>query len=59
MFILSAIQLTKAYDLAGQFIELVLFFDPRDLKRDISRKLEKLERRTQRAIVELIRELDD
>ena len=27
---------------------------PRDLKRDISKKLEKLERRTQRAIVELI-----
>ena len=26
-----------------------------DLKRDISKKLEKLERRTQRAIVELIR----
>lgn len=27
-----------------------------DLKRDISKKLEKLERRTQRAIVELIRD---
>ena len=28
----------------------------RDLKRDIAKKLEKLERRTQRAIVELISE---
>lgn len=28
---------------------------PRDLKRDISQKLEKLEKRTQRAIAELIR----
>ena len=27
----------------------------RDLKRDVAKKLEKLERRTQRAIVELIR----
>ena len=32
---------------------LVFFF--RDLKRDVSKKLEKLEKRTQRAIVELIR----
>lgn len=29
----------------------------RDLKRDIARKLEKLERKTQKAIVELICEL--
>lgn len=28
---------------------------PRDLKRDVSKKLEKLEKRTQRAIAELIR----
>ena len=28
----------------------------RDLKRDVATKLEKLEKRTQRAIVELIRE---
>ena len=30
----------------------------RDLKRDVAKKLEKLERRTQRAIVELIRKYD-
>lgn len=29
---------------------------PRDLKRDVAKKLEKLEKRTQRAIAELIRE---
>ena len=29
----------------------------RDLKRDVSKKLEKLERRTQRAIAELIRKI--
>lgn len=29
--------------------------EPRDLKRDVAKKLEKLERRTQRAIAELIR----
>lgn len=34
-----------------------LFIFCRDLKRDISKKLEKLERRTQKAIVELIRKL--
>lgn len=31
---------------------LLLYF--RDLKRDVAKKLEKLEKRTQRAIVELI-----
>lgn len=30
-------------------------YDCRDLKRDVAKKLEKLERRTQRAIAELIR----
>lgn len=30
--------------------------DCRDLKRDVAKKLEKLERRTQRAIAELIRQ---
>ena len=30
---------------------------PRDLKRDVAKKLEKLEKRTQRAIAELIRAL--
>lgn len=34
-----------------------LLFPYRDLKRDIAKKLEKLERRTQKAIVELIRKL--
>ena len=32
----------------------IFFF--RDLKRDVAKKLEKLEKRTQKAIVELIRE---
>ena len=31
-----------------------LLIDFRDLKRDVAKKLEKLEKRTQRAIVELI-----
>lgn len=31
----------------------------RDLKRDVAKKLEKLERRTQRAIVELIRKYSE
>lgn len=31
-------------------------WDFRDLKRDVAKKLEKLERRTQKAIAELIRE---
>lgn len=31
-------------------------FTCRDLKRDVAKKLEKLEKRTQKAIVELIRE---
>jgi len=35
----------------------VLALLPRDLKRDVSKKLEKLEKRTQRAIAELIRAL--
>lgn len=35
---------------------LSLFSECRDLKRDVAKKLEKLERRTQRAIAELIRE---
>uniref|UniRef100_A0A6I8SS52 Coiled-coil domain-containing 12 n=1 Tax=Xenopus tropicalis TaxID=8364 RepID=A0A6I8SS52_XENTR len=34
----------------------ILLFIPRDLKRDVAKKLEKLEKRTQRAIAELIRE---
>lgn len=37
-------------------IMLSLFSECRDLKRDVAKKLEKLERRTQRAIAELIRE---
>uniref|UniRef100_A0A3B3H7N5 Coiled-coil domain containing 12 n=1 Tax=Oryzias latipes TaxID=8090 RepID=A0A3B3H7N5_ORYLA len=35
---------------------LSLTLDFRDLKRDVAKKLEKLERRTQRAIAELIRD---
>lgn len=38
--------------------DLLLCFAYRDLKRDIAKKLEKLERRTQKAIVELIRKLN-
>ncbi len=37
---------------------LVLCVCNRDLKRDVAKKLEKLERRTQKAIAELIREYD-
>lgn len=33
-----------------------ILFTCRDLKRDVAKKLEKLEKRTQKAIVELIRE---
>lgn len=33
----------------------VIIFLPRDLKRDVAKKMEKLEKRTQRAIAELIR----
>jgi len=38
--------------------DLLLCLAYRDLKRDIAKKLEKLERRTQKAIVELIRKLN-
>jgi len=33
----------------------IMYFFYRDLKRDVAKKLEKLEKRTQKAIVELIR----
>lgn len=36
-----------------------ILFTCRDLKRDVAKKLEKLEKRTQKAIVELIREYQD
>lgn len=41
---------------AVQLQSLSLTLDFRDLKRDVAKKLEKLERRTQRAIAELIRQ---
>ena len=43
----------KRYMYLKKTIFLLLLI--RDLKRDVAKKLEKLEKRTQRAIVELIR----
>lgn len=37
------------------YLLITTYFHSRDLKRDVAKKLEKLERRTQRAIAELIR----
>ena len=50
--------LLSSMDNKCKCFDLFLCLSYRDLKRDIAKKLEKLERRTQKAIVELIRKLN-